>query len=45
MNSNSTHDFLNMEFAFKYDILELLWHEYIPETQDLAAIRTVYNYI
>ena len=33
-----TEDFVNMEFALKYGMWELLRHELIPETQDLAAI-------
>ena len=32
-----------MEFAFKYGIWELLRHERIPETQNLALILTVYT--
>ena len=35
-----TQDFLNMEFAWKYGIWELLRHEKIPETHVLATLLT-----
>ena len=42
-----TKDFLNMEFTFKYGILEFLIHDLTPETQLLAAIgyRTDLNFL
>ena len=35
-----TQDFLNMEFAFKYDMWELLRHEKFPETHAPATLLT-----
>ena len=35
-----TQDFLNMEFAFKYGMWELLKHEQISETHVLAILLT-----
>ena len=35
-----TQDFLNIEFAFKYEMWELLRHEKFPETNALATLLT-----
>ena len=35
-----TQDFLNMDFAFKYEMWELLRHEKIPDTHVLAILLT-----
>ena len=35
-----TQDFLNMKFAFKYEMRELLRHEKFPETHVLAKLLT-----
>ena len=36
--NNKTQKFLNMEFALKFGIWELLRHEKIPETHVLATL-------
>ena len=41
----SSQTFLNMAFTFKFEICELIRHEYIPEIYELLSHEHISEYI